>query len=267
MADPLRRRTIGFVGAGTMGQALIRGLAASGVPRARLLAADPDRRALAAARNAGARSIGITWLAREADIVVLAVKPQQMAEALARLGPSLRGKLVVSIAAGLTLRWLQARLPRARLIRVMPNLPATVGCGFAALARSRCSRAADVAAARALFAASGQVCELPERMFDAITAVSGSGPAYVFWLVDAWERAAARLGLSSGVARAAIRQTLEGSSRLLAEEVPAAALVRRVASKGGTTEAALAVFKTRRMAAAISDALRAAARRSRQLSR
>lgn len=251
-----------------MGQALIHGLAHAGVPRRRLLAADPDRAAQAAARRAGARVVAPSVLAQDADAVVLAVKPQQMAEALARLGPALRNRLVISIAAGITLRWLHARLPGARIVRVMPNLPSTVGWGFAAIARGRRARRQDVAIARAVFAASGAVCELPERHFDAVTAVSGSGPAYVFWLVEAWQRAAGRLGLPKTVAADAIQRTLEGSSRLLADAtVPAATLIARVASKGGTTEAALRVLAQRSAAAAVSDAIRAAARRSRQLSR
>ncbi len=268
MADPLKGLTIGFLGAGTMGQALIRGLVRAGVPRRRLAAADVDRRAHAAARRAGARVVSAAQLAREADVIVLAVKPQQMAEALTGLAPSLRrSQRVISIAAGLTLRWLEARLPGVAIVRAMPNLPATVGCGFTAIACGRRAGAKDLAVAGAIFAAAGSVHELPERHFDAITAVSGSGPAYVFWLVDAWEQAAARLGLPSGIAREAIHRTLAGSSQLLEQDAPAEELVRRVASKGGTTEAALRVFGKRRMAATVSEALQAAARRSRQLSR
>lgn len=268
MTDPLKGLTIGFLGAGTMGQALIRGLACAGVPRRRLVAADPNRRAQAAARRLGAMTVSAAHLAREADVLVLAVKPQHMADVLADVAPSLRrDQRVISIAAGLTLRWLEARLPGVSIVRAMPNLPATVGCGFAAIARGRRAGAMDAAIARAIFAAAGVVCELPERHFDAITAVSGSGPAYVFWLVDAWEQAAARLGLPAGVAAAAIRQTLSGSSRLLAEDVPAAEWIRRVASKGGTTEAALRVFTRRRLTASMAEALHAAARRSRQLTK
>jgi pyrroline-5-carboxylate reductase len=267
----LRGVRIAVIGAGTMGQALIRGLLAHGVPPSRLRASE----ARATARRAVSRRFGIAALARNteaargADVVLLAVKPQQMAEVVGQLAPVLtRRQLVVSIAAGITLRWLEARLPGAPLVRVMPNLPATVGCGFSALAPGRRATARHRAVAKALFAAVGTVVELPERHFDAVTAVSGSGPAYVFYLVDVWEAAARALGLPPALAARGIRQTLEGGVRLLqADSASAAELIKRVASKRGTTEAALKVLARRRVGASFSEALRAAARRSRELSR
>ena len=262
--------TIGVIGAGTMGQALIKGLLAQGLPRRRLRAADPSP----AIRNAIARRFGIALtddnlrVVRNADVVILAVKPQEMPDVTAQLAPRLtRRQLVISIAAGITLQWLQARLRNAPVIRVMPNLPATVGCGFSAIARARAATRRHRAIALELFGAVGDVMELPERYLDAITAVSGSGPAYVFFLVQAWEEAARRLGLPASVAERAIRQTLKGSAKLLAaNREPAWALVQQVASKGGTTEAALRVLAKRRVAAHLVEALRSAARRSQELS-
>jgi len=150
---------------------------------------------------------------------------------------------------------------------VMPNLPATVGCGFSAIASGRRATPRHRRMAIELFSAVGEVVELPERLFDAVTAVSGSGPAYVFLLVQVWEQAARRLGLSSAVASRTIRCTLEGSVRLLqASGLSASRLIADVASKGGTTEAALRVFAQRRLQAQFDEALRAAARRSKELS-
>ena len=268
---PLRRVTIAVLGAGTMGQALIRGLLAAGVPRRNLRAAETH--AGTRRRVAAQYRITVTADAREAvrgaHVVMLAVKPQQMADALAGVASALsRSQLVISIAAGLTLRWLERRLSGQPVIRVMPNLPTTVGYGFAAMAAGWRATATHRRTARAILAAVGEVVELPERQLDAITAVSGSGPAYVFFLVEAWEQAARRLGLAPHIARAAVRQTLCGSLAVLdTEPVQPGELVQRVASKRGTTEAALKVLARRRVAAHFREALRAAARRSRELSR
>ncbi len=266
----LRGVRIGFVGAGTMGQALIKGLRADGVPARALSAADPD----GAARRGAARRYGV-WttgdaaaLARRSDVVILAVKPQQFPEVVAKIAPQLnRKQLVISIAAGITLRWLKARLPGVAVVRVMPNLPATVGCGFAGIAAGAGATRRHRAIALAIFRAVGDAAELPERHLDAVTAVSGSGPAYVFFLVDAWERAARRLGLPPAVATAAIQATLRGSACMLGCGAgPASELIRRVASKKGTTEAALTVFARRRVSGSIEEAIRAAARRAHELS-
>ena len=266
---PLRGVTVAVIGTGTMGQALIKGLLATGVPRRAIRGADPS----AMMRRAVQRRCGIAMTAsnrdavRDADVVILAVKPQQLPDALADLASRLtRRQLVISIAAGVTLSSLQRALPGVPLVRVMPNLPATVRRGFSALAAGRHATSGHRALAAALFRAVGETIELPERSFDAITAVSGSGPAYVFFLVQAWEQAARALGLPPSVAARAVRQTVRGSVELLeASNEEAATLIARVASKGGTTEAALRVLAKRRVAAHIEEALRAAAARSKEL--
>ena len=145
-------------------------------------------------------------------------------------------------------------------------LPFAIGCGFAGVAAGRGTTQRHRGIALAIFGSVGAAVELPERHLNALTAVSGSGPAYVFFLVDAWERAAARLGLPPAVAARAIRSTLSGSARLLALNESPAELIRKVASKRGTTEAALTVLTRRRVAAHVIEALRAAARRARELS-
>lgn len=266
----LHRTTIGILGAGKMGQALIKGLLAQGLSKRALRAADPNRsiRRHVARRFGIAVSPGNADVIRRADVVILAVKPQQLPEVIAQITPHLAHRpLVISIAAGIRLRWLQRRLRGVPVVRVMPNLAATVGCGFAAIAPGTTARARHRRITQAIFQAVGDVVELPERHFDAITAVSGSGPAYVFFLVQAWEAAARSLGLPPAVASQAIRRTLEGSARLLNESgEEAATLVGKVASKGGTTEAALRVLARRRMQTHFIEALRAAARRSKTLS-
>ena len=266
----LAGKQIGIIGAGTMGQALVKGLLAQGVSRLALGAAD----ARGQARHTVRRRFGI-WttpdnaaLIRRSDVVILAVKPQQFPAVVRPLARAMRGRLVISIAAGMTLRWLRAHLPGVPLVRVMPNLPATVGCGFAGIAAARGTTRRHRRIAQAIFGSVGIAVELPERYLNAVTAVSGSGPAYVFFLVEAWVRAAQQLGLPAPVAAAAVRQTLEGSTRLLAASgEPPAALIRKVASKRGTTEAALKVLVRRRVAAHFTEALRAAAHRAQEISR
>jgi pyrroline-5-carboxylate reductase len=208
-------------------------------------------------------------VACEADVIVLAVKPQEMSSVLEGIACCLAPRqLVISIAAGITLRYLRARLRESPIIRVMPNLPATVRKGFAAYACGRSTTPRNRVVAQAIFGAVGEAVELPERSLDAITAVSGSGPAYVFLLAQMWEEAALALGLPVAIAKRAVRQTLAGSVELLAgDRLSPLEWIARVASKKGTTEAALRVLAQRRVGRHFAEALRAAARRSRALSR
>lgn len=269
MTSVLRGKTIGFIGAGTMGQALIAGLRAKGMSGRSILAVDPSTVRRAQVRRLGARATANSCaVACAGDVIVLAVKPQQMASVVSELAPCIsRQQLVVSIAAGITMPWLQARLRGIPLVRVMPNLPATVGQGFSAFTLGRYATARHRAIAEALFGAVGEAVELPERLLDAVTAVSGSGPAYVFYLAHVWEAAAVGLGLPRVIAHRAVERTLIGSAALLASgEMSPEEWIARVASKNGTTEAALRVLARRGVSRHVAEALRAAARRSRTLS-
>jgi pyrroline-5-carboxylate reductase len=205
---------------------------------------------------------------RAADVLILAVKPQQMSGVLRELSPVARlQQLFISIAAGIPCRAIELALPRVPVIRVMPNLPATVGQGFAAYALGRHARARHRAIAQGIFEAAGAAVCVPERLLDAVTAVSGSGPAYVFFVAEAWMEAARQLGLPAAVAEQAVRQTLRGSLELLeAHRLSPSEWIGKVASKKGTTEAALTVLARRRVRAHLIEAIGAAARRSRQLS-
>ena len=184
----LRNLTIGMIGAGTMGQAIIKGLIARGLLPHQLAVADPDtktRRRVAQRFHLHAHSNNLHVLCY-ADVIVLAVKPQQFPELISQIALHVtRRHLVVSIAAGITLTWLQSKLPGVPIVRVMPNLPATVGLGFSAITSGRHATVRHRMLVRELFRAVGDVVELPEHHFNAITAVSGSGPAYVFFLVKA----------------------------------------------------------------------------------
>ncbi len=266
----LKKQKVGVIGTGKMGQALIGGLLAEGFPRKSVLASECD----AKTRSRAAASLKIRvgcdnrLLARKSSVILLAVKPQQFPEAISDIAGQITSRhLVISIAAGIQLGWLQKKLPKAAVIRVMPNLPATVGCGFSAIAAGKRATRHHRQIACELFGAVGEIIELPEHLFDAITAVSGSGPAYVFWLVQAWEKAAVSLGLSPSIARKAVYATLKGSNSLLSRSAAdASELIKRVASKGGTTEAALKVLEKNRAQAYFIEALKAAAAKSKQLS-
>ena len=259
-----------MIGTGKMGQAIIGGLIASGVPRRSVtgIESSPETRAAVSKKHGIRTTAQLADGLRQANVVLLAVKPQQLREVTEALADLIKpSQLVVSIAAGITLDWLEERLGRRPLMRVMPNLPATAGAGFSAIAASPQATARQRSVARALFSAVGETVEVPESQLDAITAVSGSGPAYVFFLMRAWQAAASELGLSPKVAEQAVRKTLEGSLALLAQEPGTSPdeWIRRVASKGGTTEAALAVLEREAVEKRFIAALAAAAARSKEL--
>ena len=204
----------------------------------------------------------------KADCIVLAVKPQQMREVAGALRPWLGSQLIVSIAAGIRIadlaRWLGGY---RRLVRVMPNTPALVRAGVSALYAPAGVSEKERARAEQILGAAGATLWLArEDEMDAVTAVSGSGPAYVFYFMEALEQAATELGLPAETARKLALETFSGAARLaLASQDPVAVLRERVTSKGGTTERALGSMEAARVKEAIVRAVRAAAERSREL--
>jgi pyrroline-5-carboxylate reductase len=268
----LQNKTVAFIGAGNMGEALIRGLlAAKTVSPARIIAADvrAERREFLA-KTFGVQAVDDNAEAvKAADIVLLAVKPQQMGEVLAGFKSVLsNSKLIISIAAGVTTARIERELGgKARVVRVMPNTPALVGAGAAALAKGRYATDEDLATAEAILGAVGISVRVEERLLDAVTALSGSGPAYVFYVTEAMVKAGVAAGLDEAVARRLATQTVYGAGKLLVEsgEEPEA-LRRNVASPGGTTEAALKVMNEQELERIFAEAIKAAEKRSRELS-
>ena len=265
---------VAFIGGGNMGRAILGGLVERGYPRAALVVADP----LAATRDALAKDFGVTTTADNAqaadgaDVVVLAVKPQQMREVVTGLASilAIRRPLLLSIAAGITTeslrRWAGVNLP---LVRAMPNTPALIGRGATALYATPDTPPAARALTDALLAATGLVLWVEgEAALDAVTALSGSGPAYVFLLIECLERAGAELGLAPETARQLALATASGAAELATRAtVDAATLRAQVTSKGGTTERALEVFREGGFAPLVSRALEAAGARAAELSR
>ncbi len=262
---------IGVIGCGNMGAALIRGmLKARLVPPGRIVAWDSDRKKLGrVARSFGIQAAGSNREVAKAPVLLLAVKPQQMEEALKEIRPVLtRRSLLVSIAAGIPIRWIERKAGRlARVVRVMPNTPALVGAGMAALARGRSAGRQDLRTAEKLFRCVGETVLIPEQWLDAVTAVSGSGPAYFFFLMEQMITAGTRLGLSRQTARRLVLQTARGAAALAMASKEAPKVLRaRVTSKGGTTEAAFRVFEEAGLGRILRAGIRAAAQRARRLS-
>ena len=259
-----------FIGGGNMADALIGGLLKSGFAANQLRAVEVDgaaRRRLSDKHRieCAAEARGTI---RPGEVVVFAVKPQQMKEAARFSGLKDNANLVISIAAGITLaslsRWLGGH---AKLVRAMPNTPALIGAGVTGLyAPAAVSEAEKKQAETILGAVSATVWIPEESLMDAVTAVSGSGPAYVFWFIEQLANAGQSLGLPMEISKKLALETVLGSAKLAAQssETPAA-LRERVTSKGGTTEAALRVFDEERLAEGIGRAIEAANERGAEL--
>jgi pyrroline-5-carboxylate reductase len=266
----LHDRRIGFLGAGAMGEALAGGLVAAGVPRDGIQLADPD----AARREVVAKTLGVGTCADNAalvassDVVVLAVKPGLVAQVLSQDGVASARPLWISIAAGVSLAKLAAALPPgARLVRAMPNTPALVRAGATAWVANAAATPDDHGVAQALFECAGFAWEAPdESLLDAVTGLSGSGPAYVFVFLEALADAGVRVGLPRDAAQRLAIETVLGAALLARETgVHPAQLKDRVTSPGGTTIAGLARLEAAGFRAALLDAVEAATRRSREL--
>lgn len=206
--------------------------------------------------------------AAAADTVLLVVKPQDMADVLREIAPALRpGQLLVSLAAGITTAFVETHVPDGvAVVRVMPNTPALVDEGMAAISPGTHCDDSHLAEAEQLMASVGKVVQVPEKMQDAVTAISGSGPAYVFFVVEAMIEAGVHLGLPRTIAHELAVQTVVGSAAMLRETGEHPAVLReQVTSPGGTTAAALRELEVHRVRAAFLAALEAARDRSREL--
>ncbi len=261
--------TTAIFGAGVMGETLLAGLLGTGRdPRSVAVAERRGDRAAQVGDRYGVRLLGAVEAARVADTAVLAVKPQDMDALLGEIGDHLgSGALVVSLAAGIPTAYLQARLPDGcPVVRAMPNTPALVGEGMAALSPGQHCTAEHLEEARALLASCGKVVVVPEAHQDAVTAVSGSGPAYLFYVAEAMIDAGVSLGLPPDLAAELVVQTLYGAAALLRDAgEPPSVLRQRVSSPGGTTVAAVGELDRHGVRVAFRAALRAAAHRSADL--
>lgn len=274
--DPTQR--IAFLGCGSMNEAILGGLLAAGLDPATVTATvrRPERatalrekygvEALATADDADAN----VTAARTADVLVLGVKPVGTVPLAREIGPVLRrGALVLSVAAAVTIAMLEEALPAGQpVIRSMPNTPSRLGRGVLSVSAGTSAGPEQLQRARDLLGAAGTVVEIPEEQVDALSAVSGSGPAYAFYLAEAMAAAGVELGLDGDLSALIARETVAGAGFMLAEDgADAAALRRAVTSPNGTTQSAIETFDRLGLAGIVTDGARAATARAADITR
>lgn len=261
---------VGFLGAGRMATALAKGWLRAGLIHPEgCRASDP----LPQARQAFTAETGCQAMSTNRDILpssqvlVLAVKPQSMPALMEEIRPALKDQLLISIAAGVTLRQFAAGLgPNCRLIRVMPNTPCLVGASASGYSPSDKATAEDIALVGRLLHAVGVAFQLPEHLLDAVTGLSGSGPAFVYLMIEALSDGGVRVGLPRDVATALAAQTVLGAAKMLLETQSHPGMLKdMVASPGGTTIAGLHALERGGVRGALMDAVEAATRRATEL--
>ena len=261
--------TTAIIGAGVMGEALLSGLLRAGVANSALLIADRRiERSAEITEKFGVHNGTNQEVASKAETIVLVVKPQDMAIVLGEIKGAIQpGALVISLAAGITTSYIENLLPAGTpVVRVMPNTPALVDQGMAAInSGSHCTEA-HLQTAETLLRSVGHVVRVPEKYQDAVTAISGSGPAYIFYVVEAMIEGGVMLGLPRDVANELVLQTVIGAATMLRETGEHPTVLReQVTSPGGTTVAALRQFDDFKVRAAFLSAMEAARDRSKEL--
>ena len=267
----MKTKTLGFVGGGNMAEALVKGLLhAKVVPPEDIIVSDVKTERLAHFTELhGVRTTQDNHeLVRTSDVIVLSVKPQVIDKVLALIGGDVKsGQLVISVAAGVPVSAIEARLPEGtHVVRTMPNTPATVQAGATAIAPGTHATDDDLEVARSLFAAVGRVVTLDETLLDAVTGLSGSGPAYVMLMIEALADGGVKVGLHRDTALLLAAQTVYGSAKLLLDtgEHPGR-LKDMVTSPGGTAIAGLHTLESGGLRRTLIDAVEAATNRSAQL--
>jgi pyrroline-5-carboxylate reductase len=268
----LDHKTVIF-GIGAMGGALLKGwLSSKMIPASRVAAVDVDAakcKKMAAQFKIKAGS-DAAWALKGARLILLAVKPQQMRELLTRVGPLFpKDALVVSIAAGVSISQIEKWLPQGcPVVRVMPNTPALLGAGMAAVARGSRAKVSHAKLVLALFSAVGKAVQVREEEMDLVTALSGSGPAYIFHMIEAMVEAGVKGGLSPETSLQLVAQTVYGAARMVLETGKSPEELRiQVTSPGGTTQAALQIMTERSFRETVQAAIEAATRRGEELRR
>jgi len=266
-------KKIGIIGCGNMGEAIFRGLSQVMEKSTDLMVSEMDaaRRETIAAKHRIIVEIDNNYVVKYCDIIILAVKPKDIETVLTQevccgMSPD---KLLISIAAGITTKHIEKVLGKdVPVIRVMPNMPAIIGEAVSSISAGTSATIEHMDAAREIFSMMGEVVEIDEKMVDAVTAISGSGPAYFFYFIETLIDAARKLKLDRKTAEMLVLKTALGSVKLLdaLKEEPAG-LRRKVTSKGGTTEAALKVFNKRKFKEIVQAAAAEACKRSKELSK
>jgi pyrroline-5-carboxylate reductase len=263
-----KKMTVGVIGGGNMGGAIIHGIHHDYVIY--LCEADKKKAHVLKRKNHGIKLADLKTTITESQMIILAVKPQDFDVVLSEIKKYITPKhLVISIAAGMTTTYIEKKLDKnIRVIRTMPNLPVQVGMGMTAICEGTFATIKDQKWAEDIFETIGETAIVDEKWMNAVTAVSGSGPAYVFYFIECFMKAAQGLGLDKQLSSILIMQTLEGSLKLLTHQNMDASILRqRVTSKGGTTQAALDELFTGNMDKIFVKALESASRRAQELSK
>ncbi len=263
-------KAIGVIGCGNMGSALISGMLQKHFRQPNeFVVCDTDAQRLDAVKEWKVQQAQSNAdLAAGTRVILLAVKPQQMDDVLNEIRPHLKHRpLIISIAAGIPIRRIEEKAgPSVPVVRVMPNTAVLVGSGISAISGGEHALNLHVGEAEAIFSCVGEVVRVSEELLDVVTAISGSGPAYFFFLMEQMIETGVSLGLSSETARKLVFKTAEGAAKLVLIRDPRE-LRAQVTSKGGTTEAAFAVFLEKRLGEVIQEGIRAAAARAKELGR
>lgn len=268
---------VAFIGTGSMGSAVLKGLLASGHPAAQISATTKTSQSAASLRELGVSALALeeapdanALMAGDADLIVLGVKPNQIVKTLSELkGEIGANAVVISMAAGISLETMGSSLPdNPNLVRTMPNTPALVGKGVTGIsAGPNCSKEAILAAGE-LFASVGAVLEIPESLINPLSAISGSGPAWVFYFIEQWEAIALEHGFSQEQAQTMVRGTFDGALDLLAQgDTEPSELRRNVTSPGGTTAKIIETFDQAQLKSIFEAGLRAAVERAEEIAR
>jgi len=263
---------IGFIGGGNMAEALIKGIVQNSKLKIKseIFVSEPrEKRRQYLANTYGVKTTdNNSDVVQSSNIIILAVKPQNMEQVLDEIKDRVtEDKTVVSIAAGITLTFLQARLKTKKLIRVMPNTPALVQEGMTVMSLCECFSDKDISAVREIFMSIGKVLTMPEKYMDAVTALSGSGPGFIALFTEAMIDSGVKLGLSREQASELAAQTLLGTAKLIDSGMTPEKLREMVTSPGGTTAAGLKVFEEKDLKTIVNNALQSAAKRAAELGR
>jgi pyrroline-5-carboxylate reductase len=259
---------IGFIGGGNMAEALLKGMTSQGMKD--IIVSEPrEERRQYLEKTYGAATTGANReVVDTSDIIILAIKPQNIDEVVNEISTSVtENKTVVSIAAGIKLDYLTSRLNTKKIVRVMPNTPALVQEGMSVMSLCECFSDSSISVVREILMSIGKVITLPEKYMDAVTAVSGSGPAFFALFVEAMVRSAVELGLGDDDARELAVQTAIGTAKLLETGMSPSRLREMVTSPGGTTAAGLEAFKDKGFMDIVLAAVKAARDRSVELGR
>lgn len=256
----------GFIGGGNMAEALIKGMTSQGMKEIMVSEPREERRQYLEKTYAVKTTASNRDVVSSCGIIILAIKPQNMAVVLDEIaGDVTDEKTVVSIAAGITLALLQSKLNTKKLIRVMPNTPALIQEGMSVMSLCECFNDKDISVVREILMSVGRVITMPEKIMNAVTALSGSGPAFVALFVEAMTEAGVRMGINKGHASELAVQTLLGTARLLDTGMSPEKLREMVTSPGGTTAAGLQAFQEKGFNDIVIDALFAARDRAEEL--